>query len=128
MTPPNLIGERRGWLFAALVGACLLQAIGFAGTALATRSAFGTLGQEESIAANILMALMASAALAAVMQVCFRVLADAIGERYAKSVRLTLFTHASASTQRDIDQRRRGYLFMRFIGDLTALKQWPGLG
>lgn len=128
MTPPNLMGERRGWLFAALVGACLLQAIGFAGTALATRSAFGALGQGERIAAIILVVLAASAALAAVMQVCFRILADAIGERYAKAVRLTLFAHASASTQRDIDQRRRGYLFMRFIGDLTALKQWPGLG
>lgn len=128
MTPPRLLGDRRGWLFTALVGASLLQAIGFAGTALATRSAFGALSSDESIARNTLIALAASAALVAMMQMCFRVLADAIGERYAKSVRLALFAHASASAQPDIDRRRRGYVFMRFIGDLSALKQWPGLG
>lgn len=128
MKPPKLLAGRRRWLFAVLVGLCLIQATGFAGTALATRAAFGALSQGEGIGPLILGILAGSAALAVLAQFSFRIFAEAIGQDYAKSVRLTLFEHASASTQSDLDQRRRGYQFMRFIGDLTALKQWPGLG
>lgn len=128
MKPPKLLAGRRGRLFAALVGLSLLQAIGFAGTALATRTAFSALSQNENISALILGILVGSAALAVLAHFCFRIFAEAIGQDYAKSVRLRLFEHASASAQSDLDKRRRGYQFMRFIGDLTALKQWPGLG
>lgn len=128
MKPPKLLADRRGRLFAALVGLSLLQAIGFAGTALATRAAFSALSQDESMSTLILGILAGSAALAVLAQFGFRIFAEAIGQDYAKSVRLKLFEHASASAQSDLDKRRRGYQFMRFIGDLTALKQWPGIG
>lgn len=128
MKPPKLLVGRRGWLFAILVGLSFLQAIGFAGAALATRAAFNALADSQPIDALVLAGLAGSTLLAAIAQFSFRIFAEAIGQDYAKSVRLKLFDHASASAQSDLDKRRRGYQFMRFIGDLTALKQWPGLG
>ncbi|MCB1977291.1 MAG: ABC transporter ATP-binding protein, partial [Nitrosomonas sp.] len=58
----------------------------------------------------------------------FRRFGEILGQSYARDVRIALFDHASRMWPRDLAARRAGYLSLRFVGDLTALKDWPGRG
>jgi ABC-type multidrug transport system fused ATPase/permease subunit len=57
-----------------------------------------------------------------------RVDAERLGQRYVHEIRLILFERLAATPPRTLQARSRGGTLLRFIGDLTALRQWVSLG
>ncbi len=57
-----------------------------------------------------------------------RVDAEKVGQNYIHRIRMILFRHMSRLGLRTLQQRSRGGVFLRFIGDLNALKRWISLG
>lgn len=128
MRPPPLLGEHRSALFAALIALALVQAGGAAMAAFATRTLFGALDTETTPPWGALAALAGSGLLIAIARIAFRTLGERIGQDFVASVRRTLFDHASRTWPRDLARRRVGYMALRFVGDLTALRDWPARG
>src|SRR5262245_23178404 len=57
-----------------------------------------------------------------------RVRAEELGQRYVQDVRNLLFAHLGRIAPRDLQRLSRGGLLLRFLGDLTPLRQWLSLG
>lgn len=128
MTPPPLFGGRRRAWFIGLLALVFVQAAALAGAAVATRVVFAALHIGGGVPSVLLMGLALAGTTTAFAQMAFRILAERLGQDFAAEVRLVLFDHASRSAQSTLDRRRFGYQLLRFTGDLSALKDWPGLG
>ncbi|MGK9171216.1 ABC transporter ATP-binding protein/permease [Inquilinus limosus] len=128
MKAPLLFSGRRRMLFAGLIGAALAQAVALASTAFATRAAFSWLDATGKIPPSVLCGLVGAGVAMAVLRPLFSTLAEDLGQDYAHDVRLALFDHASRTAASELTKRRTGHMAMRFVGDLAALKNWPGLG
>ncbi|MCB1777776.1 MAG: ABC transporter ATP-binding protein [Candidatus Competibacteraceae bacterium] len=74
------------------------------------------------------LGLLCAAALHAWLRLRERVDAERLGQDYAYRMRLALFDRLSTLSPRLAQKRGRGGLLLRFIGDLTALRQWASLG
>ncbi|MCB1820292.1 MAG: ABC transporter ATP-binding protein [Candidatus Competibacteraceae bacterium] len=74
------------------------------------------------------LGLICAAAIHAWLRLRERVDAEQLGQDYAYRVRLALFDRLSTLSPRLAQKRGRGGLLLRFIGDLTALRQWASLG
>jgi ABC-type multidrug transport system fused ATPase/permease subunit len=79
-----------------------------------------------------MLAMAAGLVLAAVVRggLRMRELLDAelLAQDYVVEVRMALYEHLSALSARALQARSRGGVMLRFVGDLTALRQWVGLG
>ncbi|MFE8101464.1 ABC transporter ATP-binding protein [Brenneria goodwinii] len=127
MTPPGIFDDGRGRQIVVLVVLALMQALALAAIAVATRAAFSAINDGSLPAQWPLMLAGAGLALA-ILRPTFRVYAERLGQDYACAVRLALFEHAARSPASALARRRKGYLILRFVGDISALKGWPGLG
>ncbi len=128
MTPPKIATRQRGALIAILIVIALSQASAAALAAFATRWLFIAMDEDTALPVLALGALAGSALFIAMVRVLFRRLGERLGQDYACDVRLALFDHASRMAPADLAARRVGYLTLRFVGDLTALKDWPARG
>jgi ABC-type multidrug transport system fused ATPase/permease subunit len=133
MAIPGIIVGRRRWLLLKLIGNGFAQAAVAVAIALLVRRVFdqwingGSLlpsWQDAATAATLIALAIAAAAL----RVRERIDAERLGQDYAYRVRLALFDHLSRLAPRALQQRSRGGHLLRFIGDLTALRQWVSLG
>ena len=125
--PPILKG-RRSWQLTKLIAFALGQA-GAAGLiAFATRDVFATFRSGED-APLVALAMIVSAAIGiAMLRYGERVIAERLGQDYAASLRLAIFQHLSKVPARKLAERRVGHLSMRFVGDLSAVRNWITLG
>lgn len=57
-----------------------------------------------------------------------RIDAEQLGQDYVFELRQQLFSHMSRLSPRALQRRSRGGTMLRFVGDLTALRQWVSLG
>ncbi len=57
-----------------------------------------------------------------------RVEAERVGQNYVHAIRLSLFDHLSRLSFRTLARKRKGPLLLRFMNDLTALRQWVSIG
>lgn len=58
-----------------------------------------------------------------------RIIAEKIGQSYAQTLRMALYDHLISLSQRTLLQTRsHGGIMLRFVGDLTAVRQWVSLG
>jgi len=57
-----------------------------------------------------------------------RVDAEQMGQDYTHRIRIKLFDHLSVLAPRALQNRSRGAIVLRFVGDLNALKRWVSLG
>jgi len=57
-----------------------------------------------------------------------RVEAERLGQDYVHNIRLSLFDHLSRLSFRVLARKRKGPLLLRFMNDLTALRQWVTIG
>jgi len=57
-----------------------------------------------------------------------RVEAERLGQNYVHKIRLGLFDHLSRLSFRVLARKRKGPLLLRFMNDLTALRQWVTIG
>lgn len=140
MIPPRIMADGRCYLIVALIGLALVQALSTAAAAFSTRWLFMALhdaGQTD-VTTNgyitepppliALLLLSGSGLVIAVVRVLFRRYGESLGQNYVRDIRIVLFDHASRMWPRDLAARRAGYISLRFVGDMTALKDWLARG
>ena len=130
---PRLFAGGRGLRFARLAGEGLLQAGATIATALLVRRIFdGWIGTEAAWRSAELAGLGAGLAGLAVLLGLARALeradAERLGQDYILEVRLQMFDRLAALGPRPLERRRRGAILLRFVNDLTPLRQWVSLG
>lgn len=140
MTPPRIMAQGRRYLIAVLIGLALIQALSTAAAVFSTRWLFMAIHDTwqagvtsdsyatESLPLIALLLLGGSGLVIAVVRVLFRRYGETLGQNYVRDVRIALFDHASQMWPRDLAARRAGYVSLRFVGDLTALKDWLARG
>lgn len=132
----RLIRGRRLGLLVRLIVNGAAQSVIMVGIAVLTKSVFDHFmkpaapeGETGTVSLGIYAAAFATAALAiAALRVLERVDAERMGQDYTHEVRVELFHHMGQISPRLLQQRSRGGVLLRFIGDLTALKQWVSQG
>jgi ATP-binding cassette, subfamily B, bacterial len=133
MKVPNPLSGSRRTIFAGLCAIAFAQAGLAAATAFLVRNVFdaivappaadGVSAEAMAIAALVLVALAL-----AWLRHRERVVAEAFGQDYTHIVRMKLYDRLGSLMPRDLQDRSRGGHLLRFIGDLSALRQWVSLG
>jgi len=132
--PGVLRHRRRGALLALLVANGAGQAVAAFGVAYAVAQGFDRLlapargGVDAGALALLTLVLAGGAALAGWLRARERHDAERLGQHYVHTLRLGLYDHLIACSPRTIERRSQGGLAMRFVGDLTAVRQWVSLG
>jgi ABC-type multidrug transport system fused ATPase/permease subunit len=125
--PPLLNRSRRR----ALLGVFLLLCLegGAAGlAALATRELFRALSREGTAPAGWLATLALSGLLIGLFRLVSRGLGERCGQDYVAVLRKRLFTRAARCGLTEVSNRRAGYQALRFVGDMSAFRNWLALG
>ncbi len=130
--PPILKG-RRVVLLARLIANGVASALLMVGVALLIKQLFDSFISTSSAAGFEQLVwygvgLFVAALSLAGLSVLERVDAEKMGQDFTHEVRLGLFSHMSRLAPRELQKRSRGGVLLRFIGDLTALRQWVSLG
>lgn len=130
---PRPLSRSRARLFGVLVGIGAGQAVGAISVALLIERGFdlfvtGTAPVAAPIAAALTAGLIGGVAVTALLRREERVAAERVGQHYVLDVRETLFRHLTRVPARELAQRSRGSMLLRFVGDLKALKTWVSLG
>lgn len=130
--PPVLSGARRR-RFAFLVANGIGQAGVAVATALLVKNGFDTLvtskaawapGDALAFAAGLSAAILGGAWL----RWRGHVDAEHLGQGYVHDLRLKLFRHIARIGADGARQMSRGAIVLRFVGDLTAIRQWISYG
>lgn len=133
MAMPPLLDNRRGRGLAVVAALTLVQAGAAGAAAFATRALFqamhgGAALPVVPLPVVPLALLVAAGLLIAVTRIASRVLGERLGQGYASQIRAALFDHAARMPARAVAERRAGYMSLRFVGDMTAFRNWLGLG
>ncbi len=133
MKLPAILIKKRFRLFLLLVAIGLGQALTTVAILLLVRFAFdqlmppnqtGLSGPIGWTALGLLGAAFGHAWLSKYEQVA----AEQLGQDYCHRVRLLLFRRLNRLAPRSVRQRSSGALMLRFVGDLTALRNWVSRG
>jgi ABC-type transport system involved in cytochrome bd biosynthesis fused ATPase/permease subunit len=119
-------GRRRGLFAVSLV--TLVQGVAAGVAALATRGLFEAMQAGSPLPPGLLAALIGSGLVIAGARVLSRLMGERLGQSYALDIRLALFDHASGMPASAVAKRRSGYMSLRFVGDMTAFRNWLGKG
>ena len=133
MKLPPLLGERRTGRMLRLVLNGFLQAGSTIGIAILIKLTFDRLIDPSHATPDtgfmwfgLGFAILAFSS--AGLRMLERVDAEHLGQDYVHRLRLVLYTHLSFLPPRKLQQRSKGSIMLRFVGDLTALRQWISLG
>ncbi|MGC9419899.1 MAG: ABC transporter transmembrane domain-containing protein [Rhodovulum sp.] len=125
--PPILTRARiRGLVLVSLL--TLLQGLAAGAAALATRQLFEALHAGSGLSPLAMGGLAGSGLVLAAARVQARVAGERLGQGYARDIRVALFEHAAGMAASDVATRRAGYMSLRFVGDMTAFRNWLALG
>ena len=130
--PPVLAGRRR-LRFAALVANGIAQAGVAVATALLVKNGFDRLILPDAAlqlrpAALFAGGLTLAIGLGAWLRWRGHLDAEQLGQGYVHDLRLRLFRHIARIGAEGARQMSRGAIVLRFVGDLTALRQWISHG
>lgn len=125
---PTLFRAERFKLISAIILLVLFQALAMAGTALSTRQIFSSLHGTERLPMQALLGLAVSVLLFSVFKVFSRRLSESLGQSYAIDFRKNFYTHLSRQPASTLAERRDGALSIRFVGDLSAMRNWVSQG
>jgi len=133
MALPPLLNSRRLKLFGCLVGNGLAQTVATLATAWLVKLLFDRLLTpahpiDTTVLIGLGAGLLATAALAAWLRLAERTNAERLGQDYVSELRTALFKHLSRLSPRLLQSRSRGGVLLRFVGDLSALRQWLSQG
>lgn len=128
MAMPRLITRQRVAGLGIVTLAAVLQGGAAGASALAVRGLFNALHHGQTLAPALLALLAGSGMVIGLARVLSAVTGQRIGHAYALEVRHALFHHASRMSASDVALRRNGYMSLRFVGDLSALRNWLALG
>ena len=128
MAMPALLENGR-WRGLALVSLVTLAQGAAAGVAaFATRGLFEAMHAATPLPTGLIAALAASGLVIAGARVASRLMGERVGQDYALSIRLALLEHAAGMPASAVAARRSGYMSLRFVGDMTAFRNWLGKG
>ncbi|MCX7042508.1 MAG: ABC transporter ATP-binding protein [Gammaproteobacteria bacterium] len=130
---PSALSGRRRWIFAGLAANGLLQAaMAFLMAGLVRHVFDGYLMATQPLAAEGLwssaFALVLVALVTAWLRLRETVDAERLGQDYVLEIRRLLMMHLTQLSVRAQGQKAGGSTFLRFVGDLTALRQWLSQG
>ncbi len=133
MAIPPILGERRAGLMLRLVLNGLTQAGATIGSAWLVKLTFDQfINRPQALPATSLvwfgLGFLVFALIHAGMRMLERIDAEQLGQGYVHQVRMALYNHLSSLPPRRLQMRSRGSIMLRFVGDLTALRQWVSLG
>lgn len=128
MALPPLLGGTRGRGLAAVAALILVQGVAAGAAAFATRGLFEAMHAGAALPVAGLATLAGAGAVIAATRVAARLMGERIGQDYAREIRAALFEHAARMPARAVATRRAGYVALRFVGDLTAFRNWLALG
>ena len=124
---PSISGQGRGRFLTLVVLTALLQAGAAAVAAVATRDVFAMfLAPPGPLPVMALAVLAASGIVIAVGRIAQATVAERLGQSFAGELRERLFTHLSRMPRLAVQNQRRGGLSLRFVGDLSAIRNWVG--
>ena len=126
---PRLLGNgrRRSAAFVALTG--IGQAVAAGVAAFATRAIFAALHDPMAdLPIGPLLALFLAGLGVAGLVWLERVTAERLGQDYAIALRQRIFSHLTRMPASAVANKRQGALALRFVGDLSAARNWVGLG
>jgi hypothetical protein len=133
MSLPPVFEARQLFPLARLVAAGAAQAAVTVAAAFLVRRVFdhhlggrGVLGGPGLRPLALAFAVVGIAAVLA--RIAERVDAERLGQDYAHRVRLAMFDHLTGVAPGALRKRGRGAILLRFMNDLTALRQWVSLG
>ncbi len=133
MRLPSVLTGRRRLRFAYLVANGVAQAGVAVATALLVKNGFDRLISPQAplplreaglFAAGLSLAIV----LGAWLRWRGHLDAEHLGQGYVHAVRLRLFRHVARIGAEGARQMSRGAIVLRFVGDLTALRQWISYG
>ncbi len=130
---PKMLTGRRRIFFIKLLIIGLIQATLTIIVAMLVRFVFdhwvtGLQIDFGSLALVIIAALIICATLAGLMRYAERINAERLGQDFTYHVRLALYDQLVSIAPWTLQKRSRGGHLLRFIGDLTALRQWLSQG
>lgn len=129
--PALFVGTRR-WLLVRLIGNGVMQGMMAFAAALAVRNLVDRhllqAAPDAMSLTRLAGLLFAVAVVAAALRWRENIDAERLGQDYALALRGRLLEHITRLPQRVLGRRRRGGLFLRFVSDLTAIRQWVSLG
>lgn len=130
---PGVFNGKRQARFAYLVTNGVLQAVITVASALLIKRAFNTLVDAASPAlfrdTLVFSGLLAlTVLLNALLRWRGHIDAEMLGQSYVHAVRVRLFQHVARIGADGARQMSKGALMLRFVGDLSALRQWVSLG
>lgn len=133
MPLPRILDGRRRGLFALLVGNGVLQAAGAVATALLVHYGFdrlvvGSGALDVRAAASLAAAFVAANLATSWLRWRGGVDAERLGQEYVHAVRQQLFRHATVLGADGARQMSNGGMMLRFVGDLSAIRNWVSLG
>ena len=129
---PRMFAGRRRWLLAQLVVIGFAQAAAAVATVFLVRHTFDLFhrarGSIPEAGLPLGLTLVGVALFDAWLRSSERIRAEALGQRYVLHVRSVLFAHMTRVAPRLLRARNPGGILLRFLGDLTPLRQWVSLG
>ena len=133
MSLPRILSGRRRMTFAALVANGIGQALIATVTALLVQRGFDSLvtaPADLDLATTTLLAGGMLVTILATAWLRWRAVLDGerLGQSYVHAVRMRLFRHITSIGAGGARQMSNGALMLRFVGDLTALRNWVSLG
>lgn len=126
---PKFTADGRGRKITLVVVIAIGQAFAAGIAAFATRDAFSQLHlNTNSVPVKSLILIVVSGLSIAILRYIEREIGERVGQDYASKVRLKLFRHLSRLPNHVLERRRRGSVALRFVGDLSAIRNWISLG
>lgn len=125
---PKIAAEGRAgslWII-ALLG--ILQGVALGLVAWATRGAFSALAGNVMPPPAVFAGLLGGGLAVSALQLWQRLRAEDLGQSFAASLRRNLYAHIAGMSRSDLAARRAGHLSLRFVGDLSAAREWAGAG
>jgi ABC-type transport system involved in cytochrome bd biosynthesis fused ATPase/permease subunit len=128
-TMPKLLDDARKRGVVTIIALALGQAASTGVAAFATRDVFAAFRDAtEAVPLGALALVAGSGLLIALLRYRERIVAEKVGQDYVAALRVTLFQHLAHVSAKDIASRRAGALSLRFVGDLSAVRNWVSLG
>ena len=125
---PRIGAEGRRWILLRLIFNGLGQALLAVGMSLLVKHGFEQMVVGGGGIASTGTAMVAAALVAAWLIRQEHVDAERLGQDFVHQVRKVMFRQLVALDIRQLQRRSRGAILLRFVGDLTALRQWISQG
>jgi len=133
MRCPAILTGQRSWLFARLVGNGVAQAAASLAVALLVQSAFNEVTGDTPLSLQRALVQLGGGLVVVGFAIGWlrfreRIDAERLGQDYTHDLRLLLFRQLAGLSPRSLQNRSHGGILLRFVGDLTAVRQWVSLG